>query len=695
MFVCIERHKNKGNLVQYVIIKESYRDESGKPRSRVVQRLGRLDLLLEKDPDVLEKLKAQCKQQGEEKKTSDILASLDRIEKLTTMVSKGNTINKGTLLNYGYYPLRQIWSKDLRLDQNIDYLQKAYTKYEFSLDQVISYLVFRKILDPRSILYSFSERDRFLGNPAVDTVLANYYASYDFLKDHKDKILKHVNKRMDSMFGRNRASLVFYDVTNAYFESPLTDEEMGLVQKDYIERVMEYAARLVDEGKLPNSVLTKCGEVNPSLLPEWVWDDASNKEKLKFLRMRGPSKEHRTDLPIVSIAMVIDANGFPMDFEVFSGNASEFKTMKAAIAGLKKKYNIKNAIVVADRGLNSTSNLKMLKDLHLGYLVAQKVSQFPKTIESQMLDLSKYQPISESDPSAGKFRIIKNWKKGTGKDSVECTLMLTFDENRYKRDMAVLDAWVHLIEKKVSQHAKVGANKSGWAGLAKTPEDPEQPVLGVDEEALAEKRKLCGFAAIVFDTPGDKKKNESDEIKFPIAGTYKKLSEIENCFRIMKNNLGLRPMYVWTSDHIRGHVLVCFLALLLVRLLQNKLESNNAPMSINKICSSLNKCQVMAIYNSATDDYLFVPANVNSSAWDEDPTLEEKEIIKRIESGRIQIRDYSDDILAACGLVPLSSVCSRAELARRLGTRFDTVDAAVSAVRWKLDRLLVLRSQNS
>lgn len=71
------------------------------------------------------------------------------------------------------------------------------------------------------------------------------------------------------------------------------------------------------------------------------------------MRMRGPSKEHRSDLPLVSIALVIDKNGFPMDFEVFKGNSSEYRTMESTIRKLKDKYNIGHAIVVADRGLNS------------------------------------------------------------------------------------------------------------------------------------------------------------------------------------------------------------------------------------------------------------------------------------------------------------------------------------------------------
>ena len=85
-------------------------------------------------------------------------------------------------------------------------------------------------------------------------------------------------------------------------------------------------------------------------------------------------KEHRSDLPLVSIALVIDEFGFPLDYEIYSGCSSEFNTMKQSIDNLKNRYGIKDAVIVADRGLNSVANLKMLQDMKFGFLVAQKIS---------------------------------------------------------------------------------------------------------------------------------------------------------------------------------------------------------------------------------------------------------------------------------------------------------------------------------
>lgn len=122
---------------------------------------------------------------------------------------------------------------------------------------------------------------------------------------------------------------MFYDVTNTYFESALTDEERGYEQMDYHERLFDALIEEVEAGNLKASLLEE-DEIDLCKIPSDVWARIKSK-KLRYLRMCDPSKEHRTDLPLVSVALVMDKNGFPMDFEVFAGNSSEFKTMAQAL----------------------------------------------------------------------------------------------------------------------------------------------------------------------------------------------------------------------------------------------------------------------------------------------------------------------------------------------------------------------------
>lgn len=679
----------KGGQFRYVVLVEKFWDPQKRvARSKVVERFGRLDQM---KPGEFEALKAKYQQASADKAAATQAMRSETARSLLAVQAGSGKRPKSARLNYGHYALKAIWD-ELRLPAKFGYLQKK-TRIRTDLNAVISFLVFRKVLDPASILRSFQQKDAYLGNPAGTDDLTSYYDAYDFLKENKETILKHVNKRMDEAYGKERATLVFYDVTNAYYEAPLTDAEMEREQTDYAELFEEAAEMYRDCGEIDPGRWDSEGKLNvESLSAEEVEKIAGL--KLQYLRAGGPSKEHRSDLPIVSIVMVIDKYGFPMDFEVFSGNTSEFKSMRPVITAWKKRYQIKEAVVFADRGINSAGNLEMLRSLDFGFLVAQKVTQFSREMEKKLFEEDQYQPVNPVNPDAGRFRVIPDWTKGTGDKAVKCTLVLTWNEKRARRDNAILDALVRLIQAKQARGEKIGKNRSAWAQLVKREKDVEARIIGVDEKALARRRRFAGYAALVYSAAGPQGNAEGTDseaqeaganadgnrMEFPMAGTYKKLTEVETCFRIMKSNLGLRPMYVWTSEHIRGHILVIFLALLLVRIVQDRLEKAKAGLSIDEICEGLRDCEVAAVYNPAADSYLYLPTarretNRKAAPWDSNQRLR-----ARHETGELEIKDNGDTIMQACGLSPVPALCSRAELARCLGTRFPTDADAVPEI---------------
>ncbi len=191
--------------------------------------------------------------------------------------------------------------------------------------------MFPKVLNPRSVLGTHNRKDLWPDNPAADLSPDNLYRSYDFPVERKDIIFKQADKQLDKTYSRARATIVFYDVSNVCFESPLTDAEMELQVPDFEQNVLALAAQI-----------------------------------------RGPSKEHCSDLPPVSIALVIDGYDFPMDFELYAGSASEYKTMRKSIRSLKTKYGITDSVVVADRRLNSVKNPTMLTEENAGFPVCRR-----------------------------------------------------------------------------------------------------------------------------------------------------------------------------------------------------------------------------------------------------------------------------------------------------------------------------------
>ena len=423
------------------------------------------------------------------------------------------------LLRFGHYALKAIWEEDLGLKRKIVYEQKEHwDKVDFDFNSVISHLVFRKVMSPTSILGGFHVQDEYLGAPVQGVPLKAFYSSLDFLKKNKDAIFKWTNRQLDGQFGNERAALIFYDVTNAYFESPLTDAEKGLLNQDFMEVLDEAIRDALSNGELATeAVCDEDGVLRYGRLPQEFLENLAAETMPAHQRMRGPSKEHRTDLPLVSIALVIDKNGMPMDFEVFAGNASEFKTMRAAIEGLKKKYSIKEAVVVADRSLNSASNLSMLKENELGFLIAQKISKFSGKTKEKMLALDEYEPINPDHPTGAKFRTIPGWKRtGSNGQSVTCTLVLTWDPKRKARDEAVLNVWADLVRRRCGK--KLTSRRPSWAAIAAVQGDESESIIsGIDEAAFEERRKMCGFAAMAYDEAKDDSKKLSGKLELEVT----------------------------------------------------------------------------------------------------------------------------------------------------------------------------------
>lgn len=653
---------------KYVVLMESYRDEHGKCCKRIIQRLGRLDALTKDDPDALAKLKQKYAGTMQRQRLELECERQTKATEILTASKAGAGEMPFPNLNYGHYPLLRLWEEDLGLKRKLNYLQRQHPKCGFDINEAASFMACTKIMDPHSILFSFGDKDSFLGDPAKNTNLDGFYEMLGLLHENKDDILRLINRRMDAAFGANRATLVFYDVTNTYFEAPLTDAERGYVQDDYAEQVQSYAEEALAKGILKEEHFDDNGALIADQLPQEFVNQLVE-ERLQYLRMRGPSKEHRFDLPLVSIVLVIDKFGFPMDFAVFPGNKSEVTAMEGVISNFKKKYSIENAIVVADRGLNSGRNLQMLKKQGFGFLVAQRITRLSKELTDRMTDLENYKDISPEHPEAGKFFVVPNWEKSiTGtNETVPCTLVFTYNEKRRRRDELILDLQAELVRKKMAAGEKLGPRKSGWAKIALTEESVNSPIIGIDEDLLNRQKRLCGFAAMVFQYPETGHEERHTFAESEIAGIYHQLNKIENCFRIMKSHLGLRPMYVRNSNQIKGHIMICFLALLMVLLLQHKLKMNHVHLSIGRICRELRGATVSVIPN--TPEFLYAHTAKPTNRRKGRERMATKELLNMARKEKIP-PSFMPDIMKAAGLTPLPRLCTRAELGRCLRTRF-------------------------
>lgn len=233
----------RGSAKKYVLVKESFRDEQGRPRSRTVQNLGPLDALIEKDPQALEKLRARFRSDREAKRTT---AAAVRDERLRAQLDSAEDSHLSMLVvRYGHFPLRRIWTKDLQLDVKLRNLQ-AKSARPFDLNAALSFLAFMKVPDPHSARFDFASKDEFIGDPAADLALDDLGSALDFMTGAKDELFGWVNRRLDAQFGKTPLTLAVCDVSTDFASAPLS------------------VALVVDAASFPRDFAVRAGDCSAS-----------------------------------------------------------------------------------------------------------------------------------------------------------------------------------------------------------------------------------------------------------------------------------------------------------------------------------------------------------------------------------------------------------------------------------------------
>ena len=675
--------RGKGQNTRVYLL-ESYR-EDGKVKKRVVQNFGYLSDLTNDDPDALEKLKAKFDKTNEKqaKRAQEAAAAANFV--LNFDVEKNRFLQKSPELIFTNYVLKPLWN-ELRLSKTFLNLQNYhYKNIDYNINNVIYTLCFLKIFDPSSIRKAYCHKADLLGAPFQGVTLKNLYNTLDLLYNHKDAILNSINNAIDKKFSR-KYSMVFYDVTNVYIESSMTDEERNYIRKYCKEDLLNILNRYLEDGLIDESKITKIIDENFINIDELPDEIKKEIRCMLYLRMRGLSKEHRYDLPLISIALVIDENAIPIDFEIFSGNSSEYKTMVKSIEKIRKKYNITNTIVVADRGINSASNMKMLLDHGYGFLVSQKISNLSDKETKKMFDESGYEkrtilknynePATENNVlDEIKFKTIDYVKKDKKGNAVNCKLVFTFSKKRRDRDNKLIDIALKKAKDAINKKIDIPTSKQSWISFIEKESSKKQKAKKIDKNTVDKKRKLAGYAGIIYHNPPDQSSTYTITPN-NIINSYHYLVQIEDCFRIMKNNLGLRPMYVQIEEHIHGHVMCCVLGLILVRLLQIKLDKYGHKMTIEEIIEAIKDSKLVAIFNK--DSNIFLSTFNYKSIYRNREGLSEKTLREFITT-----EGYTQDIniiMKCLGLEPLPAICDRSCLTKCLNVRIGPNETIIDPI---------------
>lgn len=289
-------------------------------------------------------------------------------------------------------------------------------------------------------------------------------------------------------------------------------------------------------------------------------------ELLKF----GYSKDKRNDLKQLIVALLMTGKGIPVGHEVYPGNQVDVKTFPQVISKVKDKFNLERIIWVCDRGMISEANIQLLEEIKHEYIIGVKMRIFNAAQKQVLLN----RPFKD-------FKKIHNNLYVCEVKTDDKRYIVCYNPEQAEQDEINRTYFKRIVQDKVLHLTdKSWIMKNGYKKYIKLKEDI---IEGVNNKKLEEERIYDGKWVLVTNT----------KLEYPeIARYYKSLWQIEHAFRDMKSSLDVKPMYHWTEKRIRGHVFICFLALVLELGFKNKLGGK---ASYSKVMDDLKKLQASAI----------------------------------------------------------------------------------------------------
>lgn len=515
---------SNNNGRKYLSIVRGYRDpETKKVKHKSVISLGYLDVLEKEYPDPI----AHFKQVAAEMTKQEKEASPPAV--ITLRRDDRLEPRTGNRKNLGYAALSMIYH-ELGLD--LFFNNRARTlKADYSVNAIMKLLVYSRILDPASKMRTFDRRYDYFEN--FDFSLDDVYRCLSFADSLGRDLQLHLHKAVTKKYGRSTETL-YYDVTNYYFEIDKPDN----------------------------------------------------------MRKKGVSKEHRSD-PIVQMGLFVDADGIPLSYGLFPGNTNDCSTLLPMLAETMDAYDMAGrAIIVADKGLNTSANIASCILGGYGYVFSQTVRGGSKEFKQYVLAEKDYKwsgkdfkiksrlhprqiTITDIQGQAKKVQIDEKQVVFYSRDNDRKAKAERAQAVQKARDLALNPAkYNHATSYGAAKYLKnLMFDKRTGEILTQA---GQRPVF--DEAKLAEEEMYDGYYVIVS---SELKKSDEDIIE-----TYRGLWRIEESFKITKNDFEARPVYLSRQERIQAHFLICFIALIIARLLQRWLGGK---FSIASIADSLSK----------------------------------------------------------------------------------------------------------
>lgn len=302
----------------------------------------------------------------------------------------------------------------------------------------------------------------------------------------------------------------------------------------------------------------------------------------------GYSKDKRPDRLQIMVGILMTKEGIPVAHQVFPGNTSDVNTFKALLADLRNRFKVSRVIMVGDRGMVSKEVLKNIQDAGLEYIVGVRMRKM-RDISTMLSWKARY------------INIKPNLKVKEVKVKDRVRYILCYNPESAKRDRLARENMLAKLEAKLLTGSGVKSlvGNRGYRRYIKV----EGKANIIDQEAIQQEARFDGKFLLCTNS-----KLPTDQV----ATAYKDLWRVERAFRELKSGLDLRPVFHWKDSRVRGHIMMCFLALVLESTLIKKLSDMGSKFSYREVMRDL--AQLDAVQVTILDkDYLCRPELVGSA----------------------------------------------------------------------------------
>ncbi|TQM92456.1 IS1634 family transposase [Roseinatronobacter monicus] len=530
------RVSKSGNR-SYLQIVEGYRDDAGRVKQKVIANLGRLDKMGEKD-------------------LSALIHGLQRAAGRPEMLPEPPKFDSSKAFG-DVWVLHQLWH-ELGLS---DALRRALrsSRRQFDAEALVRAMVFNRLIDPTSKIGVVEWLRAETSMPGIDPEAVHHMQlmrAMDALEENKDAVEQAVANQLHPLLDKD-LSVVFYDVTSVRIHG---------------------TAQLEDD-----------------------------------LRAYGQSKDIHGIGRQFALGVIQTAEGLPIAHEVFEGNVAETRTLVPILQRLQKRFALRRIVIVADRGLLSLDNVAALEELGraqgvcVDYILAvpaRRYSAFAEILREVQPALDSadgpvdQDVITETLWEERRLVIAHNAARAAEQTAARQSIIAELDalgeglarkldaqdagENGRGRRSSDRGAYQRfhkaLLEKQMTRFIKTDLGSPSFT-------------YSVDEEALEQAERLDGKLLLVTSL--------SDMTPEEVVHRYRSLADIERGFRVLKSEIEIAPVYHRLPDRIRAHALVCFLALVLYRILRMRLRAAQSPVSPSRLLKSLGRIQKHTVHVGA------------------------------------------------------------------------------------------------